>query len=83
MSNRYGTRDTCLFLEFNNLVGSDCMFYPDGRLGDFRTEQEIIKRVRELRKNRPTLELKGFQRAGDRSNRVYSFPNWVLLEANR
>lgn len=78
--NKYGNRDRCIFLEFNYVVGTDAIFYPDGRYSNFNVESEIIRHVQYMRKFRPNLQLVGFQRKN--SNQTYSFSAGVLELAN-
>lgn len=82
MRNSYGSRQKCIFLEFNTVVGTDAIFHPDGRHDNYTTHIEIIDRAREIRRIRPNLKLVGYSKPGDYSGKVHPFPQYVLDMAN-
>ena len=81
MSNIYGNRNKCIFLEFNRLVGTDAIFYPDGRHSNHTVENEIIEYVQTLRKRDKSLILVGFQHKNSSGHGI--FPSYVTYNANR
>ncbi|AWN04604.1 hypothetical protein PBI_GRAYSON_276 [Rhodococcus phage Grayson] len=80
MSNKYGNRDSGIILEFNRSVGTQALFYPDGRVSNATVESEIIDYVCGLRKCNPDLKLLGFSKRG--SDKITPFPHSLLVWAN-
>lgn len=80
--NRYGNRDNCIFLEFTTLVGSDAIYYPDGRHNNYSVESDIIDYARKIRNRKPSVELVGYSTKGDYSGKIYPFPEYVLNSVN-
>lgn len=83
MRNVYGTRDNCIFLEFNSVVGTDAIFYPMGNWGNDRVEDAIVDKALAIIKHRPNLELVGYTRKNDSyGSATRTFPKWVYSAVN-
>lgn len=77
-NNRYYNNGRAIILEFDRVVGSDAIFYPDGRHSDDTVESLILDKVKGIT-NKKNATLIGYSKTGN--GKIEKFPKWTSLSA--
>ncbi|ANA87344.1 hypothetical protein PBI_KAMPE_112 [Gordonia phage Kampe] len=79
--NSYYNGERPIALEFNTVVGTDCLMWVDGRISQENADQKVVDKAKQLRKRRPHLQLEGYTKMG--SDIYRKLPSHVINQANK